>query len=151
MKTITAGIAGLVMFTILIALVVGFYGDLKTSYVPASETAVFETTDDDIGGENVGERLSGITVLNGINGMVSALKSDNPGAGIDDIAGNLLLLSLGSILVVLGIFTAPFEIAYILEAHYVWIPPFFLNGLLALLIVFIYINYKKLKTRQGGL
>ena len=151
MKNISSGIIGLLIFTMLIALVVNFHSELKTVYVQTSDVIVFDSTNDEIDGLNIAERLKNIVVLEGIQAIVNGFNPENPSSGVTDILGQILLATIGLLLTIVGVFIAPFQIAFILEQHYMWIPPFFLNAILTMLIVWIFVAYSKFKTQQGGL
>ena len=95
MKTISAGMISLVVFSMLIALIAGFHSDLRQIYVPDADATIFDATNDEIGGENIGERLKNVAVLQGIQTAVNGFNPENPVESVADITGNLLLISLG--------------------------------------------------------
>jgi len=145
------GIVGIILFTVLIGLIVNFYDGVKNSYVPSNETTQFDTgSSDEIDNQNIGEALKNLPILRylaSLSTFTDAIKSGST----TDIIGSLVILMVGGIGALLSIFIVPFMIASILENYYSWIPGYTIQIFLVILIVYIFIAYKKSSTQQGGL
>ena len=132
MNLIRHGVAGLILFAVLIGLFIGFYDGIEHNYdVPKDTTTIqgVETTD------SVADRIQNLNILEGVESITNAFQTQNL-QSLTDILGALATGGIGLLLTLLGIFTFPFEIGSILTSFY-GIPPILINGLLIAMCSYI--------------
>jgi len=133
MKLIRHGVAGLVLFSMCIGLIMSFYGGIADTYgVSAPESRMVCGVMSNV---TIGEQLEDINVVESVDFIVAAFDPTQIGNPVD-LVGALVLSGLGLVYLGLSVFSAPFEIAAIIECHY-GLPPMFLRSLLILMCVYI--------------
>ena len=132
MNSIKNGIAGLLVFAVLIGLFMTYYDGVKTAYdIPADTQMVCGV----LTNTTIGEEFKDLNIVASMQYIANIFSPDSIGNPLD-LAGAILLSGLGFVLGTLSIFSTPFEIANIVECHYA-LPPGFLNGLLVIMCVYI--------------
>lgn len=130
MKYLRHLVGGLTIFGILVTLFMTGISGIETAY----------GTPDDLNdpsgrGMSIGESLNDLLIIRGLDELVSIFEPSTPG-NQQDIVGSLLTGALGAIRTLSGMFTFPFEIGYIILDYYN-VPPIIINGLLAVMVVYI--------------
>lgn len=132
MKLLRHGIAGLVLFSMLIGLVMSFYNGVEAAYgVPVEVKLVCGVYTN----QTIGQELQDINIVESVDFIVDAIDPEGIGNPAD-LIGAVFLSGLGVIFLCLSVFSAPFEIAQIIECHY-GLPPMFIRGLLVLMCIYI--------------
>ena len=122
MRLLRHAIAGMVLFTILVSLALGFYNELQAGYsFTPTDTRITET------GETTTliQELEAMNLLTGINNLQLSILKLNPPKGSNvefDILGGLAIAGIGIIEVVVGFATMPIEFIGIVLAYYAEIP-----------------------------
>ena len=130
MKYLRHLVGGLAIFGIMVTLFLNGLAGITAAY------GVPDDLNDPSGrGMTIGESLENLLILDGLSDIVSIFEPSTPG-NQQDIVGSLLTGALGAIKTLSGMFTVPFEIGYIILDYYN-IPPVIINGMLALMVIYI--------------
>lgn len=127
------GITGLVVFTLLIGLIMTFYTGLDDVYdipTPESQTRCGTNTT-----ATIGSALQDIDVIKHVAWLENVFDPTKTG-NVADLVGAIALAALGIPLLGIGIFTAPYDIARVLECYYN-LPTGFLRVILILMCIYI--------------
>jgi hypothetical protein len=130
MKYLRHLVGGLAIFGIMITLFMTGLNGIESAYGTPDDL-----NDPSSSGLSIGESLDGLLILRGLDQLVSVFEPTTPG-NQQDIVGSLLTGALGAIRTISGMFTFPFEIGYIILDYYN-VPPIIINGLLAIMVVYI--------------
>lgn len=136
----------LVLFGLLIGLIVISQNGIRDSY------SLEDLDKKIIDGANVsiGQALNNINIVQGINQSISAaydISAPEGATGSGDILGSLAAVAIGTITVIVGLLTTPFEISSILHTFYS-IPPILTFGIITLLTIGL--GFIILKMFTGG-
>lgn len=124
-------IAALLIFVVLIGLVMTVYSSLQDDYgvVPDSDSLK--------NGSNIGTRINNLMIIEGYQNLTSiGTKLSPPEGNNADILGAIQALGIGSLSIVVGIFTFPVSIIYIIAEFYA-IPPLVVTGAIGLILVYL--------------
>lgn len=142
MRLLRHAVGGLVIFAMLIGLVFSFYSDLKVGYDIPNEQKYINGGYTNV---TIAESLNNLHVIEGFDMFTSIFDPDKQGSATD-ILGAIALSGLGALLLIIGVFSFPFQIADILNDYYN-LPPMFIKGLLILMCTYIVFIYLSAKTR----
>lgn len=142
MKLVRHAVAGLVVFAMLLGLVFSFYTDLKFGYDIPNDSKYI---DGSYSNETIAESLNNLNIIEGFDKFTAVFDPDRHGSATD-ILGAIALSGLGALLLVIGVFSFPFEIATVVSNFYN-VPPILFKGLLILMCVYIVFIVLSAKTR----
>lgn len=114
MKLLRHGVAGILLFTVMIALCINIYGSITTTYevTPNNQETINGKTGD------IAFHLSQLTLVSGVSDINDAIiQLKNPSLGFD-ILGGLATAGIGVLKSIAGLITAPFEILDVITTFY---------------------------------
>ena len=134
MKLIRHPVAGLILFSVLILLLINVYNGLESSYGIVRVVEDLESGNT----ESIAQRLSEIPISDGINTINEGILKLKPGAGTSiDILGGITSVGLGALKTVFGLTVLPYSISSIVLDHYGSAIPGEIGGLIAMIIVYV--------------
>jgi len=126
-------VGGLIIFAVIIGLFTTVYNEgLEKQYDIVRTNITINGSSTSI---NIVEKMNNLQIIKGISNITSAFKPDEAGNKVD-LLGMIALSGLGSLKIIYGMFTIPFEISGIVS-DYLNIPPIILSGILALFVVYL--------------
>jgi len=139
-------VASLVLFAMLIGFVTTFHSGIVSTYgVPQPQPRMIGEVNTS---DTIGSRLVEINIFDGLDTITVAFETGASG-NLLDLIGSVLLGGIGLIQSIFGVFSAPFEIAGIVECYYD-LPPMLLRGLLVIFSVYLAFIIAYIKTGGGG-
>ena len=145
MKTIRHLVAGFVLFAVLIGLLTNAYTGLETEYnITRNDTKVINGTSG-----NIVEHLRDLNLLQGISELQVGIQQLSPSTGTQfDVLGGLASVGVGSLKVISGVVTTPFEIVNIITTFYAGEVPGIIATSLAMIVV-VYVGFVLLSAYLG--
>ena len=145
MKTIRHLVAGFVLFAVLIGLLINAYTGLEVEYnITRNDTKVINGTSG-----NIVEHLRDLNLLQGISDLQVGIQQLSPSTGTQfDVLGGLASVGVGSLKVISGVVTTPFEIVYIITTFYAGEVPGIIATSLAMIVV-VYVGFVLLSAYLG--
>ena len=122
-------VASIVLFAIITVLFQQAYNELTDNYGL--------TRTDTIDDFNVMDSLVNLQLISGINQTVSSVfKIADPNANLIDLAGALISAGIGTVKLVIGVFTFVPEIIFVITQYY-HIPPIIPVGFIIMLLIYL--------------
>jgi len=145
MKTIRHLVAGFVLFAVLIGLLINAYTGLEVEYnITRNDTKVINGTSG-----NIVEHLRDLNLLQGISELQVGIQQLSPSTGTQfDVLGGLASVGVGSLKVVSGVVTTPFEVVNIITTFYAGEVPGIIATSLAMIVV-VYVGFILLSAYLG--
>jgi len=145
MKTIRHLVAGFVLFAVLIGLLINAYTGLEVEYnITRNDTKVINGTSG-----NIVEHLRDLNLLQGISDLQVGIQQLSPSTGTQfDVLGGLASVGVGSLKVISGVVTTPFEIVNIITTFYAGEVPGIIATSLAMIVV-VYVGFVLLSAYLG--
>ena len=137
MKLLRHGVAGFVIFAVLIGLLLNFYTGLEEGYgIERGDTR--NTTDTNLTNANIMDQFEAMNLIEGMAGIDAGITElTAPGASLTDIVGALMSVGIGVIKTIIGVLIFPYDIVRIILGYYAGDIPGILGGLVTIVAVYV--------------